>query len=55
MQFPNEIPAKVSVADHKRKEQFKKMSPDSSALHVPGGDKKRKVLRSKKTGKCVTY
>lgn len=33
-----------------------KMSPDASALHVPGSsDKKaKKVLRSRKTGKCIT-
>jgi hypothetical protein len=53
MQFPNEIPAKVSVSDAKPKEQFKKMSPDGADLNShacpPGTKLKKKGKSGKKT------
>jgi len=52
MQFPNEIPAKVSNVDAQPKEQFKKMSPDSADLNSHACPPGTKLRRKKgKSGK----
>lgn len=51
MHFPNEVPAVVHHTDAKRKEQFKKASPDGADLSVHTGLKLKAVKVAAKHAK----
>lgn len=56
MHFPNEVPAVVHHTDAKRKEQFKKMSPDSADLHSAGcSPLKLRPVKRKKPKKVTSF